>query len=71
MTDDEQQRSSGCMGKHPFTDAGLAKRVAGQQNRRKDKAKVEAYHCPHCGDWHIGRSGRPIRREKKRAAEMA
>lgn len=45
-----------CEGKHAFESAALAMAVAKRGSRSKEAA-VNAYHCPHCGAWHIG-SGR-------------
>lgn len=41
-----------CHGKAPMT-AIRAKEVA-KDMRRRGRKKVDPYHCPHCGDWHVG-----------------
>ena len=42
-----------CAGKDALT-PGLARKIA-RRMRRKRKANVEPYRCPHCGEWHVGR----------------
>lgn len=55
----------GCTGKQAFKSHDQAAPVA-QRMRRKHETgcQVEAYHCKHCGDWHIGQAER--RRKHKR-----
>lgn len=51
MTSEAQQ--SDCNGKDRLTQT-QAKAIA----RRTKGSTVHAYRCPHCGDWHVGRSNR-------------
>lgn len=39
-----------CYGKHPFTSAALARKVA---RKSKGERRV-AYRCGECGKWHVG-----------------
>lgn len=58
--------ASQCTGKHAFLTRSSADKVA---SKRKH---VHAYHCPHCGHFHIGKSHVQIRRvEGNRFSERA
>lgn len=47
------QQTAACTGKHRFTDAHAARKVADRQRRRSDRA-INTYECSHCGGWHLG-----------------
>lgn len=54
-----------CGGKAQFASPQIAARVARRQNgakkRRKRRIrKLNSYHCPHCGFFHIGGTGKLI-----------
>ena len=54
-----------CYGKYRFDDGGLAKQVARKSAKRKE-SKASAYHCMHCGGWHVGNgNGKQINKRKK------
>jgi hypothetical protein len=42
-----------CDGKERFGSFELARRVAHRMAQRK-KDRISAYHCPHCGEFHVG-----------------
>lgn len=44
---------SQCWGKEPYATAALANKVAARR-KRSLHARLKAYHCQHCGHWHIG-----------------
>lgn len=54
-----------CEGKHRFTDAGLAKKVARQSSRRRD-SKASAYRCLVCHGWHVGNSAPMKKRDPRK-----
>lgn len=45
---------AGCSHKRCYPKAEVAKRLAKGMRRQLDRCKVEAYHCQHCHNWHIG-----------------
>lgn len=57
-------RESECQGKTPYETKGKAierihfqmddRRRRKRQGRTNKYCKMEAYHCPHCGHWHVG-----------------
>lgn len=49
---------SRCFGKHAFTSATLAWKVA----RRRQDGMAKAYRCPDCGKWHIGHRDNGLRK---------
>lgn len=42
-----------CAGKERFANGGAARAVMTRMLRRQD-LPLNAYHCQHCGGWHIG-----------------
>jgi hypothetical protein len=48
---------TGCTGKRRFICFGHARRAAKRRNRH-DQSHLEAYHCRHCGGFHVGESRR-------------
>lgn len=57
----------GCTGKNCFTRFSAAAAAAKRMRRQKDDAIVHAYHCHHCGGFHVGESmGTPPSRRGRR-----
>lgn len=52
--------ASGCAGKQRFTSGGEARRCA--QHMQKAGKGVNAYRCPFCEGWHVGKSTSKVRR---------
>ena len=52
LSDQEAFELSACIGKERFMSATLARQIA--RRRAKRGKPVEAYHCEHCGGFHIG-----------------
>ena len=48
-----------CGGKSPFTDRSVAEHAAQRIRRRVNGCNAQAYHCQHCGSWHVGTSVGP------------
>lgn len=48
-----------CDGKVGIPNAKLAQQVARRQNQQHKGARLEAYHCKHCGLWHTGGTAKP------------
>jgi len=44
---------AGCTGKKQFDKFSQADKAAKRRNR-SDNAHLEAYHCRHCGSFHVG-----------------
>ena len=42
-----------CAGKHGFDTYSLALQVGSRKSRRNDE-RLHAYHCAHCGKFHVG-----------------
>lgn len=69
MTNKPEEFRRGCTGKQAFLSHEQAAPVA-QRMRRKHETgcAVEAYHCLHCGRWHIGQAEK--RRNRVRREEV-
>lgn len=65
MDDGYDDSISACWGKIAFDSARMAKTVA--KRRSRSGKKGEAYRCPHCRYWHIGRKQRLKKPEKDHA----
>lgn len=50
------KRFAGCSGKKPLDSFERARGVAERMNRRDGDAHLVAYHCRHCGRYHVGES---------------
>lgn len=44
-----------CQGKDPLTPA-QARDIEQRMRRRNRNTRVNSYHCPACGHWHVGSS---------------
>jgi len=49
-----------CLDKYPYTTFQAAKRAVWLLRRYKDRRCLEAYKCPVCRLWHVGRGARRI-----------
>lgn len=56
-------RKRSCTGKHqhPPRQAALNHIRSLTRNRFAFRDTMHAYHCPHCGTWHVGHRRRPRR----------
>lgn len=63
---------TGCTGKRAFARFSQATHVAKRRNRKDGGAHVEAYHCRHCDQFHVGeaRSYGQRRRESEDLTEV-
>jgi len=57
-------KRSACEGKKFFTNRRIAEASAAWARRRYSEVII-AYHCKHCGKWHIGSSLVPKRDRKE------
>ena len=58
-----------CSGKVRFASAALAHAVC-KRGRRNGHLR-EAYRCPYCGGWHLGRPMTDAKHERRRAYRIA
>ncbi len=63
MSADEGWKASACTGKQSYS-IGRARELARKVSQRHDEP-MQAYHCPFCHGWHVGRA-RAKRVEKRR-----
>lgn len=46
------RQARGCLRKRPFATRRAA-HLEAARIRRKNGSRLGAYHCPHCGKWHL------------------
>jgi predicted RNA-binding Zn-ribbon protein involved in translation (DUF1610 family) len=51
-----------CHEKLPYSSKREAKAALARQHRRRPHWKGHAYHCPTCGQYHIGRKRKDLRK---------
>jgi hypothetical protein len=57
---------AGCTGKRCFTRFSLAAAAAKRRRRKDGGAHVEAYHCTHCNQFHVGEARAHGRRDHRK-----
>lgn len=73
MSSDDQRRSRlsnaevSCVGKAPLESYQKAQAIL-RRHTVKDRPHRSAYHCGHCGAWHIGTDNGAV--EKRKASEF-
>ncbi len=56
MTQQRSRPDIACDGKVQLTPT-LARQIA--RKKRRNDVRMQPYHCPHCGQWHIGSRAQP------------
>jgi hypothetical protein len=64
---DPERVRSACAGKAKHSPT-RAKQIARDMRRRHGETAIDAYHCPHCGGWHVG-SSQPMPDERRKNME--